>query len=89
MDTHNTNFTHIPQGNLNYSDHDSPAAAVANGGGDTVVGGLIAANVLNPQTATAAGVNLSPVTQANIGSDIDALLDADAELFSPGDVVGV
>ncbi|WP_420393889.1 hypothetical protein [Acuticoccus sp.] len=83
----NTNFSYIPQGNVNHSDHDSPAAAMASGGGDQVVGGLIAANLLNPQTATAAGVNLSPVTQANVGSDIDALFDADAELLSPSDIM--
>jgi hypothetical protein len=81
----NMNVTELMQTNMNHSDHDSPATALADASDNKVLGGLIAANLLNPATSTAAGVNLSPVTQATIGSDIDALLDADvmAELLSP------
>lgn len=73
----NTNFSQIIQGNFNQSSHDANAASAANSGGNGVVGGLIAINALNPATATAAAVNLSPVSQANVASNIDSIFDAD------------
>lgn len=73
----NSNITELMQANLNHSNHSSPAIATSDSGGSDVVGGLIAISALNAATSTAAGVNLAPVTQANVGSDIDAILDAD------------
>ncbi|HSP23618.1 MAG TPA: hypothetical protein VLQ65_00440 [Saliniramus sp.] len=72
----NLNWSSFFQQNANISDHDSTAASFADSGGNAVLGGLLAANVLNPATATAAGVNISPVTQANTAFDADSILAA-------------
>lgn len=79
----NFNFSEMMQANVNNSHHSAPAVASAQSGGSDVVGGLIGISALNASTATAAGVNLSPVTQANVGSDIQSILDSDifAELL--------
>ncbi|HSP23620.1 MAG TPA: hypothetical protein VLQ65_00450 [Saliniramus sp.] len=76
----NTNWTDIMQANFNQSGHDSTAFGSTNSGGNAVLGGLIGLNALNPATATAAGVNLSPVTQANVGADVDSIISAEAIL---------
>lgn len=73
----NFNFTELMQATMNESGHDATAAAAADTGGNSIMGGLLSLNALNPATSTAAGVNLSPITQANVGSDIDSILDAD------------
>lgn len=73
----NLNYSILEQLNANYSDHSSPAVATSDSGGGSVVGGLIAADLLNTSTSTAAGVNLAPITQANLGSDLDGIVDGD------------
>lgn len=76
----NLNFSVFEQFNSNYSKHSSPAVSTSDSGDGEVVGGLIAASLLNTSTATAAGVNLAPITQANTASDLDGLLDPDVIL---------
>lgn len=71
----NINWSVFEQMVFNDSGHNSSAAAGATSGENEIMGGLIAANLLNPATATAAGVNISPVTQGGVASDIDAILD--------------
>jgi hypothetical protein len=70
------NWTNIAQGNINFSDHDANSPALANSGGNGVVG-VVATNAANPTTATSAAVNLSPVTQSNTALDLDVLNDMD------------
>ena len=72
----NTNFTTFHQGNFNISDHDANAVSAANSGGN-VVAGLLAANLGNPATSTAAGVNVAPITQSNTALDLDSIVDPD------------
>lgn len=73
----NMNFSSLEQLNANYSTHSAPAAALSDSGGGLVYGGLLAASLLNPATSTAAGVNLAPVTQTNLGSNLDSIIDND------------
>lgn len=77
----NTNWTNMFQSNFNYSDHDAESVSFANSGGNAVLGGLLAANALNPATATSAAINLSPITQANVGTDVDAIADLGIDLL--------
>lgn len=67
----------LDMGNWNVSDNDAIAGADADTGGNDVIGGLIGINAGNLATATAAAVNVAPITQVNLGLDLDALLDAD------------
>lgn len=76
----NMNWSNFFQQNANISDHDSTAASFADTGGNAVLGGLLGANILNPATATAAGVNISPVSQANTAIDADSILATALEL---------
>lgn len=72
----NSILSFLQQSNLNFSDHDATAGAVANSGGN-FASGLIAINAANMATATAAAVNISPVTQVNLGLDIGSIADGD------------
>lgn len=78
----NTNLSFLQQGNWNFSDHDATSLAQAGTGGN-VLSGLIALNAGNLATATAAAVNVSPVTQVNLGLDLSSIIDGDinAEVF--------
>lgn len=76
----NLNWTSFYQKNFNYSDNDAVAASLADSGGNLVLGGLVGANILNPATSTAAGVNISPVTQSNLATDLDSILDAGIDI---------
>ncbi|WP_230532583.1 hypothetical protein [Microvirga roseola] len=69
-------FSLLEQGNWNISDHDATAGSAADSGGNFVAG-LIAINAGNLATATAAAVNVSPVTQINLGLDLDSIVDGD------------
>ena len=73
----NTNFSAFLQGIANISDHDASANSGANSGDNAVVGGLVAINAGNPAISTAVAVNLSPITQSNVGVDLDTLVDPD------------
>ena len=73
----NTNFSTFLQGIANISDHDATAISGANSGSNTVLGGLVAINAGNPAISTAVAVNLSPITQSNVGVDLDTLVDPD------------
>lgn len=72
----NSNLAFLQQANWNFSDHDATATAIANTGGN-VVSGLIALNVGNPAIATATAINVSPVTQINLGLDLSSIIDGD------------
>lgn len=76
----NTNWTNMMQANFNQSSHDAAGVSSANTGGNLVFSDLIGLNALNPATATSAAVNLSPVTQANVGTDISSIVSAEAVL---------
>lgn len=69
--------TLMDQGNWNISDNDAIAGSSASSGGNDVIAGLIGINAGNLATSTAAAVNVSPITQINLGLDLDALLDGD------------
>jgi hypothetical protein len=67
----------LKQGNWNVSDNDAEAGAGADSGGNDVIGGLLGINAGNLATATAAAVNVSPITQINLGLDLGAIIDGD------------
>lgn len=73
----NSIFSLMEQGNWNVSDNDAIAGSTANSGGNDVIGGLIGINAANLATSTAAAVNVSPITQINLGLSLDSLIDSD------------
>ena len=73
----NTHFSTFLQGIANVSDHDAGAISGADSGNNAVVGGLLAINAGNPAISTAVAVNLSPITQSNVGIDLDTVVDPD------------
>lgn len=70
-------YSLFDQANWNVSDHDAEAGAAADSGSNDVLAGLIAINAGNLATATAAAVNVSPVTQVNLALDLDSIIDGD------------
>ena len=73
----NTTFSNFLQGIANFSDHDAGAISGADSGNNAVVGGLLAINAGNPAISTAVAVNLSPITQSNVGVDLGTIIDPD------------
>ena len=73
----NMNYSTFLQGIANFSDYDASASSGANSGNNTVVGGLLAINAGNPAISTAVALNLSPITQNNVGVDLDTIVDPD------------
>ncbi len=65
------------QENLNQSLNIAHADSDADSGHNVVFGGLLAINAANPATSTAAAINAAPVTQSNVGFDLDSILDPD------------
>jgi hypothetical protein len=74
------NTTLFEQTNFNFGDNDAAAGAIADTGGNTVVGGLVAINAGNPANALANAINVAPVTQVNLGLDFDSIADSDLNL---------
>ncbi|HSP23619.1 MAG TPA: hypothetical protein VLQ65_00445 [Saliniramus sp.] len=72
----NSNLSFLQQSNWNFSDHDATSLAQADTGGN-ILSGLIALNAGNLATATSAAVNVSPVTQVNLGLDLSSIIDGD------------
>ena len=73
----NTLLSFLDQDNLNEGLNVANATSAANSGNNAVVGGLLAINAANPATSTAAALNIAPVTQTNLGFDLDSILDSD------------
>ena len=73
----NTLFNFLDQTNLNAGLNLAHATSGANSGNNAVFGGLVAINAANPATSTAAAINDAPVTQTNLGFDLDSILDPD------------
>ena len=64
-------FGSLVMDTLNISDHDANAFSLANSGGNSVIGGLLAINAGNPTMSYALGINSAPVTQQNTGHDLN------------------
>ncbi|WP_420393888.1 hypothetical protein [Acuticoccus sp.] len=73
--------TLMEQANWNVSDNDASAGSQADSGGNDVAAGLIAVNAANLATATSTAVNASPITQINLGLDLDSIIDSDADVL--------
>ena len=72
----NTLVSFLDQDNVNLGSNSAEAISAANSGGN-VLAGLVAINAGNPATATAAALNVAPVTQTNIAVDPDIIVDSD------------
>ena len=72
----NTLVSFLDQDNVNLGSNSAEAISAANSGGN-VLAGLVAINAGNPATATAAALNVAPVTQTNIAIDPDIIVDSD------------
>jgi hypothetical protein len=72
--------TVISQLNAAIVGHNTAALAGSETGGNTVVADLVAVNAGNPAVATGTALDVSPITQTSIGTDIGTIVDTDIVL---------
>jgi hypothetical protein len=67
-----THFDALGQHIFSVSDHDSVSSSVANSGGNSLFGGLVAINAGNPAISIALAINNAPVSQSNSSAGVGA-----------------
>jgi hypothetical protein len=67
-----TNFDALGQHIFNVSDHDSVSSSVANSGGNSLFGGLVAINAGNPAISIALAINDAGISQSNSSAGFGA-----------------
>jgi hypothetical protein len=65
-----TNFGALGQHIFSVSDHDSVSSSVANSGGNSLFGGLVAINAGNPAISIALAINNAAISQSNSSAGV-------------------